>query len=82
MRTPEIFVEQVLIGFLVLLIPGLIWWDRFAPAWVAPSDKLFTGAALAGAAYLLGIVYDRVTDTLLEDVDQHFRLASETRGAR
>jgi len=75
MKTTEIFVEQVLIGFLVLLIPGLMWWDAFARAWNTAGNRLFTGAALAGAAYLLGIAYDRVADTLLEDIDQHFRLA-------
>jgi hypothetical protein len=75
MKTTEIFVEQVLIGFLVLLIPGLLWWDTLAPAWNTGTNKLFTGAALAGAAYLIGIAYDRVADTLLEDLDQHFRLA-------
>lgn len=76
MKTTEIVVEQVLIGFVVMFIVAVlvaqgipdIQWDKDTFQAVAIS------AGLLGAAYLIGIIYDRVADTLLKDLDQHARL--------
>jgi hypothetical protein len=78
MKTTELFVEQVLIGFLVLLVAALVFWvDVYAFA-ARRSDKsidvLVTGGVLVGAAYLIGMVYDRIADTLLQDIEGHGRL--------
>jgi hypothetical protein len=75
MKTTEIFVEQVLIGFLALLvIAPLLWSDLPAlSTWLRAKGEVVASLAAVGAAYLVGIVYDRLADTLLEDVDQHRR---------
>jgi|SRR5215213_1504879 len=71
MKTTEVFVEQVLIGLLVILNVGLM---------INPSkaglDKvdLKEGVALVAAAYLTGIIFDRFADTVLEDIEQRMRL--------
>ena len=76
MNTAEIFVEQVLIGFMVLLILGL----PFLPELSVMTAKEWTtwqgvgrGAGLVGAAFLLGMVFDQVADTFIEDLDRHER---------
>lgn len=78
MKTTELFVEQVLIGFLVLLVAALVFWADVYAFLVRRSDKsldlLVTGGILVGAAYLIGMVYDRVADTLLQDIESHGRL--------
>ncbi|MGI8733497.1 MAG: hypothetical protein ACR2LM_09375 [Pyrinomonadaceae bacterium] len=78
MKTTELFVEQVLIGFLVLLVAALVFWADLYAFLVRRSDKslelLVTGGVLVGAAYLIGMVYDRVADTLLQDIESHGRL--------
>jgi len=76
MKTTEIVVEQVLIGFVVMFIVAVlvaqgipdIQWSKDTFQAVAIS------AGLLGAAYLIGIIYDRLADTLLKDLDQHARL--------
>ena len=76
MNTTEIFVEQVLIGFMVLLILGLPFLPELS---VIPIGDWGTwqgvgfGAGLVGAAYLLGVVFDRAADTFIEDLDRHQR---------
>ena len=71
MKTTEVFVEQVLIGLLVILNFALL----ASPALVSQLKFDFqTGAAVVGAAYLIGIVFDRFADTLLEDIERHNRL--------
>lgn len=72
MKTTELFVEQVLIGFLVLFSGGLLVSKKLLESIF--SANLGEAAALVGAAYLLGIVYDRFADTLLQDLEQHHRL--------
>jgi hypothetical protein len=73
MSTVEVAVEQVLIGCVVLLI-GLLC------AGVDPNytlttfkDSSATAVMALGVAYLIGIVYDRVADTLMEDIEGHYR---------
>ena len=56
MKTTELFVEQVLIGFLVLLVAALVFWvDVYAFA-ARRSDKsidvLVTGGVLVGALWV------------------------------
>jgi hypothetical protein len=72
MKTTEVFVEQVIIGVLLLFTSALLI-----------SEDLFTSIVnldlggtimLLGGVYLLGIVYDRFADTLLQDLEQHHRL--------
>jgi hypothetical protein len=78
MKTTELFVEQVLIGFLVLLVAALAFWGDVYAFAARRSDKtidvLVTGGVLVGAAYLAGMVYDRIADTLLQDIEGHGRL--------
>src|SRR5205823_7763116 len=77
MKTTDLFVEQVLIGLLVLLAPGLAFLAgvrSFLAHNQELTKQLISGALLVAAAYLVGIVYDRVADTLLEDIEQHNRI--------
>jgi hypothetical protein len=76
MKTTELFVEQVLIGFFVIGIvtllashglPNIDWETKTLKAVVLSTGLLVV-------AYLIGIVYDRCADTLLKDIDQHNRL--------
>ena len=72
MKTTEIFVEQVLIGLLVLatgLLP-YIKWDQINTGWSAIS----IGGGIVAVAYLLGIVLDRFADTILSRPEQYYRL--------
>lgn len=78
MKTTELFAEQVLIGLLVILIVGLVVYD-YGNAIVTLNGKsslelIVTGGVLVGAAYLIGMVYDRVSDTILQDIESHCRL--------
>lgn len=72
MKTTELFVDQVLIGLLVLVtllalsplpFPSL---DNF---------DLAKATAVVACAYFTGILYDRFADTLLQDMESHQRLA-------
>ena len=79
MKTTEIFVEQALIGFLVLAVIVLIGiehpWQAWRDAGLDASATAALGVALVGIAYFLGILYDRLADTLFEGFDRHNRLA-------
>lgn len=80
MKTTELFAEQVLIGLLVILIVGLVFSHPLRPLYekLASSPNLLpqivAGGFLVGAAYLIGMVYDRIADTLLQDLESHGRL--------
>lgn len=82
MKTTEIFVEQLLIGFLVIFILVMFgFYDADLLAeWRAvlreleTASKIGLAAVLVGAAYWIGIIYDRCADTILKDFDQHGRL--------
>lgn len=80
MNTTELFAEQVLIGLLVILTGGLVFLHRLEPLYndLSSKDSLFgqllAGGLVLGAAYLVGMVYDRVADTLLQDLESHCRL--------
>jgi len=76
MKTGELFVEQVLIGSVMMVAAGLPW----APEILCLAREQGTalgvagGAALVGVAYLLGILGDRLADTLTEEIERHQRL--------
>lgn len=72
MKTTALFVEQVIIG-LVALAAGTL---MVSPALLLDLGRSDLGviALLAAAAYLIGIVYDRFADTLLQDLERQGRL--------
>ncbi len=86
MKTTEVFVEQVIIGFIVLGVIVLLAPADLLDIWPpgrntadGPGQTSFLqqigiGGVLVGVAYLLGIVYDRVADTLFQHWEQHGRL--------
>lgn len=75
MKTTEIFVEQVLIGLLVLVIGYLPYQQINEIAKIKLEGKtLADGAVIVAIAYLLGIVLDRFADTLLSRLEQYHRL--------
>jgi hypothetical protein len=75
MKTTAMFVEQVLIGGLLLIVIALLF-----PEWVKcwqPTGTLKSvlfGTTALGASYLIGIIYDRFADTLLADQEKCSRL--------
>jgi hypothetical protein len=72
MKTTAIFVEQVLIGLLVLAIgaiPFMSWWHLRLTL-----ESIATGAGIVAVAYLLGIIFDRFADTLFSRLEQYHRL--------
>ena len=65
MKTTELFVEQTLTGFIVLTaatVPFLAWETLEE----LPEVDLSQAAGAIGVAYLLGVIFDRFADTLLE----------------
>ncbi len=78
MKLGELFFEQVLIGLLLLLVIAL----PFAPELMSSarlSDVntilgLAGGALVLGLAFVLGLVFDRVADSLADRLDTHNRL--------
>jgi hypothetical protein len=89
LKTTELFAEQVLIGLLVILIVGLAFYHPLKAFYEShqgsPSllgqvvaggflAQIVAGGFLLGFAYLIGIVYDRIADTLLQDLESHGRL--------
>jgi len=78
MKTTELFVEQTLTGFLVLTAaaaPFLSWESlQELPEEVKGGIDISSAAGAIGAAYLLGVVFDRFADTLLERVNRWNRL--------
>ncbi len=86
MKTTEVFVEQVIIGFIVLGVIVLLAPADLLDIWPPGRNtadgtgqtsflqQIGIGGVLVGVAYLLGIVYDRVADTLFQHWEQHGRL--------
>ena len=80
MKATEVFVEQVLIGFLLLLALALLFSRELGEAWrnagLDPDVPLqiAAGMGLVGTAYLVGIPFDRFVDTVLARVEQRLRL--------
>lgn len=87
MKTTELFVEQVFVGFLVLLIAALPFHPELLEQFGAANDLgtfggIAVAAGLVGTAYLLGVVFDRLADSLLRGLDQHNRLRFALRGLK
>ncbi len=72
MKTTEIFVEQVLIGLLVLATGALpyVEWSQLE----VTLPDIGKGAGIIVLAYLLGIVFDRFADTIVQRFEQYNRL--------
>jgi hypothetical protein len=72
-RTTEVFVEQVLIGLLVLAIVALpvVNWRCID---LNGTNTIVGGAGIIALAYLLGIAFDRFADTLLSRPEQYKKL--------
>jgi hypothetical protein len=66
----DVYVEQLIIGGIVVAI-AVVLWTGVLP----PLDKEWGQIAVYVAiAYLAGLIYDRVGDTLLERIEQRQRL--------
>lgn len=82
MKASELFAEQLLIGLVVLFIGVTLMYGDFLSVVTAgkgnSDSAVFTqvifSTFIVAAAYLIGILYDRCADTLLEDVEQYDRL--------
>ena len=78
MKTTELFVEQTLTGFLVLTAgaaPFLSWEQlQKLPDEAKGGIDISSAAGAIGAAYLLGVIFDRFADTLLERFNRWNRL--------
>jgi hypothetical protein len=78
MKTTELFVEQTLTGFLVLTAaaaPFLSWENlQKLPDEAKGGIDISSAAGAIGAAYLLGVIFDRFADTLLERFNRWNRL--------
>ena len=78
MKTTELFVEQTLTGFLVLTTAAapFLTWETLAelPEEAKGGVDISSAAGAIGAAYLLGVVFDRFADTLLERFNRWNRL--------
>jgi quercetin dioxygenase-like cupin family protein len=77
LKTSELFAEQVLIGLVVLSVVGLVFYDHVQPFFESDSkvlQQVVAAGFIIGAAYLIGMVYDRVADTLLQDLESHGRI--------
>ena len=76
MKTTEIFIEQVLIGYLVIFAFSLPYvrelWAMLSHG-AAVSQIIGIGATLVGAAYLLGTLMDRYSDQILQPVERLVR---------
>lgn len=72
MKTTELYIEQVIIGLLVLAIVALPWTPELKGT--LGEINLAEGSVLLGLAFLLGIPFDRLADTLTERLDRRHRL--------
>lgn len=73
MELTQVYVEQVIIGAMVLviaaiLVTGVVWFPE------SSLGELVAGGAFIGAAYVAGILYDRCADTLLERLERQNRV--------
>jgi hypothetical protein len=78
MKTTELFVEQTLTGFLVLTAAAapFLSWDKLQdlPEKAKGGIDISSAAGAIGVAYLLGVIFDRFADTLLERINRWNRL--------
>jgi hypothetical protein len=78
MKTTELFVEQTLTGFLVLTAGAapFLSWEKLQklPGEAKGGIDISSAAGAIGVAYLLGVIFDRFADTLLERINRWNRL--------
>jgi hypothetical protein len=81
MKTTQMYVEQVILGLLLLLaiwlfIMPIFFVDRLLMLDWSGKDSfgLAESTLVVMVAYLCGLVYDRVADTILDETDRHHRL--------
>jgi hypothetical protein len=78
MKTTELFVEQTLTGFLVLTAAAapFVSWENLQklPDEAKGGIDISSAAGAIGVAYLLGVIFDRFADTLLERINRWNRL--------
>lgn len=67
MKSTEIFVEQVLIGLLVLATGYLPYCNTGKIKELFESKSIVEGAGIVAIAYLLGIVFDRLQTLFFHD---------------
>ncbi len=79
MKTTQLYIEQVIIGFLIIVIVLFPWLPeaitKFEPIKSSFSGFAAVGSAALGIAFFLGIPFDRLADTLTERLDHAQRLA-------
>ena len=73
MKTTELFVEQTLTGFLILsaAVSPFLAWETLEEL---PEVDISSAAGAIGVAYLLGVIFDRFADTLLERFNRWKRI--------
>jgi hypothetical protein len=78
MKTTELFVEQTLTGFLILAAGAapFLSWEKLEklPGEAKGGIDISSAAGAIGIAYLLGVIFDRFADTLLERINRWNRL--------
>jgi hypothetical protein len=72
-KTTELFVEQTLTGFMILTAAAVPFldWETLEEL---PEVDLSSAAGAIGIAYLLGVIFDRFADTLLERFNRWKRI--------
>ncbi len=80
MKTAEFLVEPLLIGYAVLVTAAMLAMGDPGP-WL-PTNTSGEIATLAVFAYFVGVVFDRVADTILGPLEQHYRLQFALRHLR
>lgn len=79
MKTVEVAVEYVLVGLLALFAFALPFFPgALDPAWLS-SEKLI---GILGLAYLFGVVFDKIADTMLAPHEQYLRIAQARRNLK
>lgn len=79
MKTAEVAIEYILTGLLALCAFVLPFWSgplNFQDDWIK-SGAIF---GLLGLAYPLGIIFDKLADTVLTPIEQYLRLCQASEG--
>jgi hypothetical protein len=75
LKTTELYIEQVLIGSLIIAVFALPWIHQLSPELTNSLPKLIAEASLLlGVGFWIGIPFDRFADTLLDRLERHNRL--------
>ena len=77
LKSTEIVIEQLIIGLLFIVIVVMFAWGNPLPLFKpesGASQSFFYGVLVIIAAYAAGIVVDRWSDTLLEQLERIIRI--------